>query len=66
MRDRGARRSDPAKPGKRKTVSKEKTTVASWLDPNAAEIAMGCADPKRGLAILNFTGVRSASTLEIP
>ena len=34
-------------------------------DQTAAEIAMGCSDPKKGLAVLTFTGVNGPSTLTI-
>jgi len=34
-------------------------------DQTTAQIAMGCADAKKGLAVLNFTGSNSPSTLEI-
>lgn len=36
------------------------------MDQTAAEIAMGCADPKKGLAVLDFTGANGSSTLVIP
>jgi len=35
------------------------------MDETAAAVAMGCSDPKKGLATLNFTGVNGPSTLEI-
>jgi hypothetical protein len=93
---------DPKKPGKLKTVAREKTTLASYTEPGVdpivlgavsqdfgakskipgfatrhaalsftmdqttAQIALGCGDAKKGLAVLNFTGVNGPSTLEIP
>ena len=35
------------------------------MDQTAAQIAAGCADPKKGLRVLDFTGVNGPSTLEI-
>jgi len=35
------------------------------MDQTTAQIALGCADAKKGLATLSFTGARGPSTLEI-
>jgi hypothetical protein len=39
--------------------------LSMTMDQTAAAIAAACADPRKGLAVLNFTGVNGASTLEI-
>ncbi len=35
------------------------------MDQTAAQIAAGCAEPKKGLTVLDFTGVNGPSTLEV-
>lgn len=45
--------------------STQHAVISIVTDQTASQIATGCADPKKGLAVLNFTGARGVSTLEV-